>query len=373
MLNGMNNWQNAVISVGLVIGAMVVGLVVHRIIYSISVRVTRAEAEIWEQTGELNASLVRRSRRPVNMIMPLISILLILPLLPESARVVHPMRHMIGLGLIGAVAWLLVAMVGVVDDMAALKYRIDVRDNLNARRMRTQVQVIRRIIVVVVSIVALSAMLMTFPSIRRIGESLFASAGLAALIAGLAARPTLSSLIAGVQIALTEPIRLDDVVIVEGEWGRIEEIGTTYVVVRIWDQRRLVVPLNYFIEKPFENWTRQSANILGTVYLYTDYSVPVEEVRSELKRILERSGKWDGEVCGLQVTDTTAQTMQLRALLSAPDSSVAWDLRCFVREELIRFVRDRYPDSLPRTRAEIRELPGAPLHDKSGSRAQAAT
>ncbi len=373
MIDGMNNWQNALVSVALVAGAVVIGLVVHRIVYSISVRVTRAEGEIWEQAQELNASLVRRSRRPVNMIMPLISILFVLPLLPESTRVVHSVQHLVGLGLIGTVAWLLVAMVGVVDDMAALKYRMDVRDNLNARRMRTQVQVIRRIIVVVVSIVALSAMLMTFSSIRRIGESLFASAGLAALVAGLAARPTLSSLIAGVQIALTEPIRLDDVVIVEGEWGRIEEIGTTYVIVRIWDQRRLVVPLSYFIEKPFENWTRQSANILGTVYLYTDYSVPVEELRGELKHILERSGKWDGEVFGLQVTDATPQTIQLRALLSAPDSSVAWDLRCFVREELIRFVRERYPESLPRTRAEIRELSRVPLHDRTGSQAQAAT
>ncbi len=367
MLDGMNGWQSALVSIGLIVGAGFLGLIVHRVLYVLARRLTRVENTWWSVAGALNTSLVRRSARPFKMILPLSAIILVLPLLPERASVIHPVRHTVGLGLIGAFAWLLVALVDVVDDMAALRFRIDVENNLSARRLRTQIQVMRRIAVVVVSIIALSAMLMTFPSIRRIGESLFASAGLAALVAGLAARPTLTSLIAGIQIALTEPIRLDDVVIVEGEWGRIEEIGTTYVVVRIWDQRRLVVPLNYFIENPFENWTRQSANILGTVYLYTDYSVPVDEIRDELRRILERSGKWDGDVCGLQVTDASAQVMELRALLSAPDSSVAWDLRCYVREELIRFVQQRYPESLPRTRADIREVSRMPMRDGNPS------
>ncbi len=367
MTNSMAGWQDVLISLGLVFGAAFVGLAVHRILYLVASRVTRLEDGWWGSAGVLNAALVRRSRRPARLIIPLVAMILVLPLVPVSSHVVHPARHAIGLGLIGAFAWLIVAMVDVVDDMAEARFRMDVEDNLTARRLRTQVQVLRRIAVIVVGIIALAAMLMTFPNIRRIGESLFASAGLAALVAGLAARPTLTSLIAGIQIALTEPIRLDDVVIVEGEYGRIEEIGSTYVVVRVWDQRRLVVPLTYFIEQPFQNWTRQSANIMGTVYLYTDYNVPVDEVRSELRRILERSEKWDGKVCGLQVTDSTAQVMELRALLSAPDSSVAWDLRCLVREELIRFVRERYPESLPRTRADVRTMSPAHLRDQNAT------
>jgi hypothetical protein len=196
-------------------------------------------------------------------------------------------------------------------------------------------------------------MLMTFPAIRHIGITLFASAGVAGLVVGMAARSTLSNLFAGIQIALTEPIRIEDVVIVEGEWGWIEEIGTTYVVVRIWDLRRLVVPLSYFIEHPFQNWTRVTADLLGTVIVYADYTVPVEEVRAELHRILQASEMWDGKVWGLQVTDATEHTLQLRALMSAADSSIAWDLRCHVREKLVAFLQERHPHSLPRVRAEL--------------------
>ena len=151
------------------------------------------------------------------------------------------------------------------------------------------------------------------------------------------------------------PIRLDDVVIVEGEWGRIEEIGTTYVVVRIWDFRRLVVPLSYFIEKPFQNWTRKSADLLGTVFIYTDYTVPVDEVRSQLHAVLQSSGLWDGKTWGLQVTNATENVVELRALMSAPDSGTAWDLRCEVREKMIKFLQEKFPDSLPKLRAELKQ------------------
>jgi hypothetical protein len=199
-------------------------------------------------------------------------------------------------------------------------------------------------------------MLVTFPSIREIGTSLLASAGLAGLVVGLAARPTLANLLAGLQIALTEPIRLDDVVIVEGEWGKVEEITTTYVVVRIWDLRRLIVPLSQFIEKPFQNWTRQTADLLGTVFVYTDYSVSVDAVRQKLLEILQLSGMWDGKVWGLQVTNATDHTMELRALMSAPDSSRAWDLRCHVREKLIEHLQNRYPQSLPQTRVHLQQV-----------------
>jgi small-conductance mechanosensitive channel len=210
---------------------------------------------------------------------------------------------------------------------------------------------------VIVVVVALSIMLMTFPTIKHIGMSLLASAGLAGLIVGMAMKSTLSSLIAGIQIAFTQPIRIEDAVVVEGEWGWIEEIGTTYVVVRIWDLRRLVLPLSYFIEHPFQNWTRNSADLLATVFLYVDYAVPVEEVRAELRRIVESTKLWKGEVCVLQVSDATEHTLQLRALMDAHDSSAAWDLRCFVREKLIQFLQEKYPNALPKIRAELQGPP----------------
>jgi hypothetical protein len=220
--------------------------------------------------------------------------------------------------------------------------------------VHTQVSVVQRIVYVMIVVITISVMLMTFPSVRQVGQSLFASAGIAALFAGLAAKSTFSSLIAGLQIALTEPIRLDDVVIVEGEWGRIEKITTTYVVVRIWDERRLIVPLSRFIEEPFENWTLENSNLLGTVFLHTDYTVPVDAMRAELHRILQGSNLWDGKVWGMQVTNSTEKTMELRALMSASNASDAFDLRCLVREKLIAFLQQNYPESLSRTRVDIK-------------------
>jgi len=243
------------------------------------------------------------------------------------------------------------------EDLVIDRYRLDVDDNLTARRVRTQVQVLRRIIVVVLAIVTLSLMLMTFPEIRQIGTGLLASAGLAGLVFGMAMKSTLASLIAGIQIALTQPIRIEDAVVVEGEWGWIEEITTTYVVIRIWDLRRLVVPLSYFAEKPFQNWTRRTADLLGTVFLYMDYRVPVEALRQELTRILKSTDKWRGSVCVLQVTDARENTVELRALMDARDSGTAFDLRCYVREKLIEFLQREYPDSLPKIRAEFHSLP----------------
>jgi small-conductance mechanosensitive channel len=196
-------------------------------------------------------------------------------------------------------------------------------------------------------------MLMTFPEIRELGGSVLASAGLAGLVGGIAMRPTISNLIAGLQIAVTQPIRIEDVVIVEGDWGWIEEILTTYVVVRTWDLRRLIVPLSYFIDHVFQNWTRRTADLLAYVYIYCDYSVPVEELRTEFRRLVESSPLWNQQVCVLQVTDASERTMQVRALTSASDSSKAWDLRCYVRENLIRFLQQKYPESLPKTRAEL--------------------
>jgi hypothetical protein len=217
--------------------------------------------------------------------------------------------------------------------------------------------------VVVIVLLTIALMLMTFQPVRHFGETVAASAGLAGVVAGLAARSTLSGLIAGIQVAITQPIKLEDVVIVEGEWGRIEEILTTFVVVRIWDQRRMIVPLTYFIDKPFQNWTRRSSDIMGTVFLYLDYTVPVEEIRQELQRIVQGSDLWDGRVCGLQVTNTTDKSMELRCLMSSADSGKSFDLRALVRERLIAYIQKHHPESLPQVRAVLANVGSAGGHE----------
>lgn len=346
----LKDWEEVLISGGILVGTYVLARVVHAIIFAAGRRVSQRSGNI------VDDSVVRHSADPMKAILPLLALSIALPATFLPRRWEVPIQQTLLLGMIAAVAWLLVALIDVFEDVIAAKYRVDVKDNLRARKLQTQVEVLRRIAVVVISVVTLSIMLMTFPSIRQFGVSLFASAGLAGLVAAMAARSTLSNLFAGVQVALTQPIRIDDVVIVEGEWGWVEEILTTYVVVRIWDLRRLVVPLSYFIEHPFQNWTRKTADLLGTVFVYCDYGVPVEKVRQELRRVLEASGMWDGKVWGLQVTNASEHTMELRALMSAPDSGNAWDLRCLVREKLIDFLQERYPQSLPKSRVELKSL-----------------
>jgi small-conductance mechanosensitive channel len=362
MLSYILRWKDWFWSGGIVVGSVLLALAAHAIIFGVATRLSK------RRPGILDDLLVKYGKGPARAILPLLALTTVIPFLPLPGYVVGPLHHSVGLGLIAAMAWLALATVEVFEGFVTARHAVDVADNLTARRIRTQVQVLHHIIVMLVIVVTLSVMLMTFPSIRHVGESLFASAGLAALAAGLAAKSTLSSLVAGVQIALTQPIRLDDVVIVEGEWGWVEEITTTYVIVRIWDLRRLVLPLSYFIEKPFQNWTRQTADILGTVFLYTDYTVPVEEVRQEVHRILEASGMWDGKVWNLQVTDAKDHVIELRALMSAPNGGKAWDLRCHVREKLIEFMQRKYPQSLPRVRAEL-DRGASDGHNKNGARA----
>jgi len=243
-----------------------------------------------------------------------------------------------------------------VRDIILSRYDITAKDNLEARRVATQIRVIQRMIVAVIIVLTVAFMLMIFPRVRQVGVSLLASAGVLGIVLGFAAQKTLGNFIAGIQIALAQPIRLDDVVIVEGEWGWIEEIALTYVVVRIWDLRRLVVPISYFTEKPFQNWTRVSADILGSVFVYADYTVPVQAVREELTRLLKGDPRWDKKVNVLQVTEMKEHTVELRALMSAADSPTAWELRCAVREGLLRFLQQKYPQALPRTRVEMDKL-----------------
>jgi len=262
------------------------------------------------------------------------------------------LEHITGLGLIAAIAWLVILSVDIASDILAERYRIDVEDNLVARRVQTQFQMLRRITIVVVAVITLAIMLMTFPAIKHIGVSVLASAGLAGLVVGMAMKETLANLIASVQIAFAQPFRLGDAVIVENEFGWIEEIGTMYVTVRLWDLRRLILPLAYFLDHPFQNWTRTSSDLLGNTLLYVDYTVPMEELRAELKRICESTKLWGGKVCGLQATDASEHTVQIRALMDARNSGDAFDIRCLVREKLIEYLQRNYPSSLPRYRGE---------------------
>lgn len=343
----VENWHNLLWSAAILGVAIVVSLAIHFVFFWLLRRLAR------RKSAYLGQSLVKRGLGPTRWIFPLLAVLSVLPGLPLPEKLMSALEHVTGLGLIAAVAWLVILASEVTSDILAKRYRVDVVDNLLARRIQTQFNMLHRIVVVLVTIVTLSIMLMTFPSIKHIGMSLLASAGLAGLVVGLAMKGTLSNLIAGVQIAFAQPFRLEDVVVVDGQWGWIEEIGTMYVVIRIWDLRRLVLPLSYFLENPFENWTRTSADLLGHCFIYVDYTVPVEELRKELRRIVESTPLWAGKVCVLQISDLFETTAQLRALMDARNSSDAWDLRCYVREKLIHYIQEHHPGSLPRYRAEL--------------------
>lgn len=233
------------------------------------------------------------------------------------------------------------------------RFDIDTADNLRARQVTTQIVVLERVVGVIIVIIALAVGLMTIPGVRQWGASLLASAGVIGLVVGFAAQQTIANVFAGIQIAITQPVRIDDAVIIDGEWGRVEEITLTYIVVRIWDKRRLVVPISYLLEKPFQNWTRNTASIIGSVYLYADYTVDVDALRLEQSRVLASTELWDGEVDVIQVTDATEQTVELRCLVSAADSPQAWDLRCLVREHLISVLQSGQPAALPRQRMRL--------------------
>jgi small-conductance mechanosensitive channel len=296
---------------------------------------------------------LRAGESPGTAAAALLAMQLVLQSASNELPWIAPLRHFTLLLLIGTVTWLAARLSAAIADAVAVRYPVGVVDNLSARRIHTQTRVLTRTLVSVIVLVGISLALLTFPGVRNIGASLLASAGIAGLVLGVAAKPILGNLLAGLQIAVSQPIRIDDVVIVEGEWGRIEEIGRTYVVVAIWDQRRLVVPLQHFIEKPFQNWTRVSSDILGTVFLWVDYGMPVDPLRSELRRICEAAPEWDKRVCLIQVTDASERSMQLRVLVSSADASRNWDLRCLVREKLIDFIRREYPAFLPQVRADL--------------------
>jgi hypothetical protein len=271
-----------------------------------------------------------------------------------------PVTHVLTLALIGIGAWLVAAVLISVEQAALSRLRVDVRDNRHARRLQTQVTLVRRVTVAAIAVLALGAMLMTFPAARIAGTSLLASAGVIGAIAALAAQSLLGNVFAGLQIAFSDAIRLDDVVIVEDKWGRIEDITLTYLVVHLWDDRRLVIPTSYFMSQPFENWTRREAALLGTVELDLDWSVPVEDMREELRGILQDTDLWDGRVSVLQVTDAVNTLVRVRALVSAADAPTLFDLRCLVRERLVQWTRRVHPYAVPRVRTEQLQTPPPP-------------
>jgi small-conductance mechanosensitive channel len=294
----------------------------------------------------LAGKIVRRA-------LPLLAVIMGAPALAVSPALAEVVRNATSLLLIGVVAFVLVQVVDAAAAFVLKQHRIDISDNLRARAIHTQVLVLKKVALTVIGVFTVASMLMVFDPVRQFGASILASAGVAGIVVGLAAQRSIATLLAGFQIALTQPIRVDDVVIVENEWGRIEDITLTYVVVRIWDQRSLIVPMAHFIERPFQNWTRSSSELLCSVVLHLDYSVPVDALRAELTRILHQSPYWDRRVNVLQVTDSREHTLEVRALASAADAAVAWDLRCEVRERLLTFVQREYPDSLPRIRASV--------------------
>jgi small-conductance mechanosensitive channel len=335
-----------------VIVALLVAIAVHRL----------ARALLWRLSDghPMAREMLTQARAPMGWLVPLLVLVTALRTRPEAAdlHLAATIEQGLVIALVAVATWLGVRCINAAEFFFCRRFPVDTKDNLRARRVLTQARVLGRAASVLLILVGLAACLIMIPGVREIGTSLLASAGLAGLAVGLAAKPVLSNLIAGVQIAITQPIRLDDVVIIEGEWGRIEEITGTYVVVRIWDERRLVVPLNWFIENPFQNWTRTSAQLIGTVYVWLDYRVPLQPLRDEVKRLCKVAPQWDGRVCVLQVTDANEQAIQLRILASSADSSSNWDLRCFVREGIITFVQQRYPESLPRLRARVEGLEG---------------
>jgi small-conductance mechanosensitive channel len=294
--------------------------------------------------------VVDEIRRPGRFIILGVVLLASLTAMELPQAVGEILQRGLTVGVLGIAGFALGRVVSLAFDRAVLPYAT--RQDPESRARRTQLDFFRRASQMTIAGVTVALCLTTMPAVRAMGLSLFASAGVAGIIIGLAAQPTISNLIAGIQIALTQPIRIGDAVVVENEWGRVEEISSTYVVVAIWDERRLVLPLSYFLQKPFQNWTRQSSQLIGPVILYVDYALPVAALREQLGRILEQTPLWDRRVSNLQVTDLGEHAMQLRALVSAADADKAWDLRCHVREQLVTWIRETYPQALPRARME---------------------
>lgn len=333
--------------------AVLVVLLSASVAYSLHKTVRRLLRLLLAKRHPYALSVLTQMRGVTRLGLLILAVSIALPVAPFDANTADLLARLMVIAVITLVGWAAITALRIGADIYLLRFRIDTEDNLLARKHLTQVRVLVRTADALVVVVTLGAALMTFEPVRQYGVSLFASAGVAGLVAGLAARPVLSNLFAGVQLAMTQPIRIDDSVVVENEWGWIEEITATYVVIRLWDLRRLIVPLTYFIEKPFQNWTRDSSAILGSAFLYVDYRAPVDKIRDKLGDVVKQSKNWNGKVVGLQVTDAKERTIELRCLMSANSAGQAFDLRCEVREHLIDFLQREHPEALPRERSEI--------------------
>ena len=332
--------------------ALVLALLVHAMGAALVLRATRFTP--------VAAEVALQSRAPTRLLLPLIALQAVWQSAPDALVLIEGIRHTNVLLLLLTLTWLGTRAIRGLAQGVISRHPVDVEDNLQARRIHTQTRMLARTAMFVVFLAGLALMLMTFPGARQFGASLLASAGVVGLVVGIAARPIFSNLIAGLQIALAQPIRLDDVLIVQGEWGRVEEITGTYVVLKIWDERRLIIPLQWFIETPFQNWTRKSASIIGTVCLWVDYRMPLEPLRQAAKSACEAATEWDKRLCLLQVVEAGQQSMQLRVLVSSNNASLNWDLRCKVREALVDFMQREYPQHLPLMRAELTGAPVGP-------------
>jgi small-conductance mechanosensitive channel len=298
-------------------------------------------------------SLLARTKGTFLIALMMAALAIVLPMAPIDPVAASRVSGLLHVAFVALTGWMAITAVDIGARLYLQRFQLDIENNLLARKHVTQVGILTRLADILIVMITLATALMSFESVRQIGVSLFASAGVAGLAVGLAARPLVSNFIAGVQIAITQPIRLHDGVFLEGEYGVVEEITTTYVIVKLWDWRRIVLPLSYFIEKPFQNWTRETSALIGAVFLYLDYTAPVEKLRAKLMEIAHASPLWDGGVVVLQVSDAKERTLELRALISARSVMAAWDLRCEVRERLIAYLQAEYPEALPRTRAEV--------------------
>lgn len=336
-----------------VLGGVAAGSVIA---YGAAIAVLRARVR--RKGGVLAVALVHHVRRPARWAVLLGALEVAIVSLPLSSTAGDVLVHTVGTILVAVLAWLAIQVTYVVDDLILAKHPLDTSDNLRARQLKTQVELFRRVSIVLICVMALAFILLSFPKVRAVGAGLLASAGLVGLVAGIAAQPLAANLVAGIQIAITQPIRIDDVVVIAGDWGRIEEIHLTYAVVQVSDLRRLIVPISFFTSQSFENWTRSTAAKLGWLYIEVDYSAPVDIIREKFNEICAASANWDGKVAVLQVSNA-GLTMQLRALMSSADSGRSWDLQCEVREKLIAFLQKEYPWALPRLRTEL--APPAPV------------
>jgi small-conductance mechanosensitive channel len=330
------------------IGATLVALLLSEMVFRLGERIVLRATS----ASPMAATLAAAMRSSARMLIYLLAFNSVLSQAPSNLVWLANVERISGLLLIVALTWLLASAVNGMAAAVVEANPLTQADNLDARRIQTQTQVLSRLALGLVVLIGTALALMSFPAVRQVGASLLASAGVVGIVAGFAARPVLGNLIAGLQIGLGQPIRIDDVVVVENEWGVIEEITGTYVVVRIWDQRRLIVPLQYWVEKPFQNWTRSSTDLLGTVFLWVDFRMPLGPLREALQRACDMSEHWDKRTAMVQVTEVDRQAMQVRCLVSSATASAGWDLRCHVREYLIDFIQRDYPQYLPRHRAE---------------------